>query len=253
MKRKRDERQQSDPKLQEFLRVMKPGREDEDIGRSVIEGASLGPPNAGANLIEEGSDDEYEKIPAHKEKQRKMEPSEICRPLDPAIATQVEAAAEAPAAVTGQSRPPDDGSQDVSEKQNGGSVNVETTDDDWLRSRTNRLLDLVEPEDLPQAATLNPVTTRDEMTPRGEAKVMGGESTSAQALDILQVMDKGQLDTEAEASDNPIDAIRQTSRLFIRNLSYQVGEDEVKLEFERFGEMLEVRKFFLMRTHSPPE
>ncbi|KAG3175956.1 hypothetical protein PC129_g25563, partial [Phytophthora cactorum] len=74
-KRKRDEPDASDPKLREFLQVMKQGREGalDNVANTDVGDLSVLP---GTAVPEEESDDEYEQIPAPREKQRRIDPPE---------------------------------------------------------------------------------------------------------------------------------------------------------------------------------
>ena len=95
------------------------------------------------------SDDEYEQIPTRKEKLRKLDTPGSAKPTIPSGQLRTPDEADVPAADVATS----------TESHEGPNVNQTepgATDDDWLRSRTNRLLDLVEPDDLTKAATPSP-------------------------------------------------------------------------------------------------
>ncbi|KIE01234.1 MRD1-like protein, partial [Metarhizium majus ARSEF 297] len=156
-KRKREEQETADPRLREFLQVMRSGREGAIADDS---NAAVGADHAfshGEVAVPEGeSDDEYEQIPSRREKSRRMEPRQdksdnVARQPPP----------------RGEKTPKDDIEAEGidSEMTDQGPSATGATDDDWLRSRTNRLLDLVDPDDLASGAVLSPVdaTTEQDM------------------------------------------------------------------------------------------
>ncbi|KAL6904675.1 hypothetical protein GGI43DRAFT_421149 [Trichoderma evansii] len=235
-KRKREDLDESDPKLREFLRVMKTGKGGVLADETNPDADMTGLATGGEALIEEGeSDNEYEQIPKRQEKLRKTDPSEASRslvmnqrlPREMALDQGVQSAAEA--AVADSVKP--------QEAEETPQASVDATDDDWLRSRTNRLLDLVDPDDLPQPA---------EQAAVDEAVRDNGDNTdiphsshevvSEDAPD--QTNDQG-----AEATtgtDDAISTIMRTSRLFVRNLPYTATEEDLHQKFGEFGTLHEV-------------
>ncbi|KAM0455214.1 hypothetical protein ACHAPV_000503 [Trichoderma viride] len=236
-KRKREDLDESDPKLREFLRVMKQGKggvlADETNPDADMTG--LGLATGGEALVEEGeSDNEYEQIPKRQEKLHKTESSEANQNL---VMHQ-----RAPREVTS-----DQGVQPVAEGAVADSVkpqeaeeapqtSVDATDDDWLRSRTNRLLDLVDPDDLPQPA--EPAAVDKSVRDDGENNDTTHSShqiVSEEAPD--QTNDQGANYTAAE---DAIATITRTSRLFVRNLPYTATEEDLHQKFGEFGTLQEV-------------
>ena len=57
--------------------------------------------------------------------------------------------------------------------------------------------------------------------------------------------------TEATPEDPNIDLIRNSARLFLRNLAYDTTESDLQPIFERFGKIEEVSTFFLLFQHCP--
>lgn len=216
-----------DPKLREFLQVMKAGREGViadstglDVADHIQTGVAVVP---GAE-----SDDEYDENPSRREKSR--------RTGSPTRTPQV-------------AQPPRDGpaSRDVVMIDSSGGANeandqakgedqplpAEATDDDWLRSRTNRLLDLVDPEDL--AAGPAPRTSGEPPTDvarDGDDPHSSGEMTHDVAADAPMA--------DEVATDNTVDAIYKTSRLFVRNLPFGITEDDMRDAFGKYGALEEV-------------
>jgi hypothetical protein len=237
-KRKRDEPQTADPKLREFLQVMKTGGEGalEDAANAhQADGASAIP---AAAVPEEDSDDEYEQIPARREKQRRIEAPEKA-PTSESLAPRPK---ETPGPADVQMQAPAD--EETAESSETKQPDLEHSavvaeDDDWLRSRTNRLLDLVDPDDLERTPAQGPVVKETGHTEGG------GVVNSPQA----NPSDEDEMTAEeptVEASggeppkDDSLEAIRRTSRLFVRNLPYSATEEDLRETFEGFGALEEV-------------
>ncbi|KAJ4131080.1 Multiple RNA-binding domain-containing protein 1 [Fusarium equiseti] len=240
-KRKRDEPQAAvaDPKLREFLHVMKEGREgamDDGVRGGLGDGVAA---VAATAVPEEESDDEYEQIPARKEKQRRIEPP--AKPLVPeTLPSQLKEVK---------------GGSDMQDKAPAGDEPVESTDatkpaveqqkevvaedDDWLRSRTNRLLDLVDPDDLERTPVQGSSTTETHHAQGGDAMEITPDDPPA--ADDVEMDEPAAEATGGEpAKDDSLEAIRRTSRLFVRNLPYSATEDDLRETFEQFGTVEEV-------------
>lgn len=111
-------------------------------------------------------------------------------------------------------------------------------DDDWLRNRTNRLLDLADEDDIipirPRPTTAD-TTNREDPGPAALEKVdTTGKNTDAVPGENAQ---EG-TDSQDAATLN---AIRKTARIFCRNLPYDATAEDLRAHFERFGEVEEVR------------
>jgi len=121
-------------------------------------------------------------------------------------------------------------------------VEMTGTDDEWLRSKTSRLLDLVDPDDpgfpaqLRGTASMNPPAAVEGSTP------VAAEEAQRK---FSNVMDEPREKPErAASSEDPADLIPGTSRLFLRNLSYTTTEDDIRGHFSSFGHLDEVRMDF---------
>lgn len=239
-KRKREEVDESDPKFKEFLEVMKPGQ----TSSSKLEGIRGQPTEEDTVMavvpVDAESDDEYESIPAKKPKRPTEEAVEA--PLahvetpalmaDPPQATEQQIPPPPPPATTTTTEVPD------------------ATDDDWLRSRTSRLLDLVDPDDpaafAPAAASTQQPAAKNESLP----------PPPPPPADVD--MDRASPEPPHEASvvlpdeDNVTEQIRRTGRLFVRNLPFKVTEDELRKHFGRYGETEEVSHIFFTPIPSTP-
>ncbi|KAG6008751.1 hypothetical protein E4U21_003948 [Claviceps maximensis] len=228
-KRKREEQASSDPKLQEFLQVMKTGREgviaDETGPAARICYAS----EAGQLAVPENeSDDEYEQVPMRKEKSRKIhteqDPSEAVDIKPPTRQERTEDDDTPVNAVVGEVN-------QVDSKMTDHAPSATTaSDDDWLRSRTNRLLDLVDPDDLTSGAM------------SGQEQDMKADGQTLHSTDVAMpdiAADEATTSQEMAGQD-VVQIISRTSRLFVRNLSYSTTEDDLREAFNRFGDLQEV-------------
>ncbi|KAK3488853.1 uncharacterized protein B0T23DRAFT_413957 [Neurospora hispaniola] len=218
-KRKLDVLDEADPKLQEYLDVMgahpsKKMRNAEGLPTTVDEVLA---PAVPAGLEDGESDDEYEDIPSRTHNQSHTADQEM-------VDTPLAASAE-----PSESAPP---------------VSLDATDDDWLRSRTNRLLDLVDPEDAafalrPAAPAAVPVpSTSVENTASVKAEEHSAEDSREMAA------------TSTHDTESAVSLIEKTSRLFLRNLSYTVTEDDVREHFAKFGTLEEVHVPLDAKGHS---
>lgn len=204
---------------------MKPGREGVAADESLVDIVEDQPSQP---LAPEGvSDDEYEHFPVRKEKIRRVHsPTHGDHPAPSRDGQRT------------QKRPVTDcqGTDEVvdSVRDDGKASATEATDDDWLRSRTSRLLDLVDPDELTAGAMPSP-----EDEPLARDTEENGE-TAHSSDDVTYDVAEGETRTPGVSQDEAADAISKTSRLFIRNLPYSATEDDVRDTFEKFGALQEV-------------
>jgi multiple RNA-binding domain-containing protein 1 len=240
LKRKRELDVAADPKLQEFLEVMQPKLKT----KAQLEAQHMEEPPTkvqGIEVPEGESDDEYEIVP---KKARKDLPkpavagapepvaSHTIIPPTPAVVPEVaDIVVEQPSATN-----------EAAETVQPVIATGEVDDDDWLRSRTNRLLDIVEPEQLvvsvvdASTATIPPpvpTTTTNQSEATGDAMDIDEAPEAPNQTTSEQV-------TTPETSDATMDAIRKNGRLFVRNLPYSATEDELRMHFEKYGAVEEV-------------
>lgn len=216
-KRKRSDVDEADPKLKEFLEVMQPASKPKKWNSEVVNESEMEPPTKmqALELPEGESDDDYEVVP---KKARKRSPSTV---LAPAQSLPVVTAPE----------------PTIIDEQMVDAGAPIRTDDDWLRSRTNRLLDLMDPEDIIASgagamgsANVNPVA---------ETSAETSESDHGKPVDDDTVHEDPQ-----EEDDNPdpvIEAIKTNGRLFVRNLPYTATEEDLREHFQPYGTLEEVR------------
>lgn len=225
MKRKRSDVDESDPKLKEFLEVMRPKSKPktwDDEGTQPQD--SEEPPRKvqAIELPEAESDNEYEVVPKILVKKLSTQFR------TPAIVAEVPATKAEPLeslVVEAQTQPSDAG------------VGLEATDEDWLRSRTNRLLDLVDSAD-----TFKRNGSDSSKLLPSEEVIMPEE---IEGITVQQVIAEQAIEEEIPLDnlDPTIEAIRASGRLFVRNLPYSAKEVDLRKHFETYGTLEEVIKF----------
>lgn len=208
-KRKRSDVDEADPKLKEFLEVMQPASKAKKWDTGVDDSEEPPTKIQAIDLPEGESDGEYEVVP---KKAKKSSPLPIMAPVVAAPTTIPVADPEI-----------------VDEPM----LDISATDDDWLRSRTNRLLDLVDPADAviasaPVSASVNTVA---------ETTIPQADDTVDDVQEVTPVEEE---DEEEEKPDPTLEAIKSNGRLFVRNLPYTATEEDLRAHFEPFGGLEEV-------------
>lgn len=218
------------------------GRESLVADETAVESSGALAQQGGALVPDGESDDEYVKVPSRKEKLRKVD----------------HATGETSVAQVTPARGPTSRKEDVSTPADGvagalpGSLAPESepatqaadvamgaTDDDWLRSRTNRLLDLVDPDDISHVA---PMEKPD--CDSSAAQELGNDKEAPHSEEDGTHDGQDPLLPQGQDKDSAAEAISRTSRLFVRNLPYSATEDDLREEFEKFGGVDEVSCLF---------
>ncbi|PHH71716.1 hypothetical protein CDD82_6365 [Ophiocordyceps australis] len=224
-KRKRDETDKADSKLHEFLRVMKPGRQGaiaDDIGL-----CALGEAETRENVVSvDDSDDDYHDMPTRPDKSRKIEQTGNGQRVEDAKLQVREAKAPDAASVVAKDRSED--TEPVASQATKPCVAA--TDDDWLRSRTSRLLDLVDADELVDKTVAQPT---------GESVIASKEEATHSSTEITSHVADDATGCQEFSEDGAVEAITKTCRLFVRNLPYDVSEDNLQEAFEKYGELQE--------------
>lgn len=227
LKRKREEAEQ-DPKLKEFLEAYVPPSKtnmwadaDAAIGSAPV---AADEPREDVVVPADDSDDDYQVIA--KKVKTVEEPRDVSlarAPTPEPISTHKDA---------------DDGADksDVMEGVQDAPVAEQgpVTDDDWLRSRTNRVLDLVEDDEMPSAAAPAPVLAPELPVSKRDLPEPAVEQRKASPPAETQV------DPAAPSEE---DKIRETGRLYLRNLHFDVTEDDLRTHFSKYGSLEEVRLY----------
>ncbi|KAF2206089.1 RNA-binding domain-containing protein [Delitschia confertaspora ATCC 74209] len=227
LKRKRPENEtEQDPKLKEFLDVMQPpsklkswANEETQPTQGVAVAAE---PMEGVVVAEDESDDEYQDII--------KKPRTSKNDSTTSVTTKPEDDVTEPEVKEGQMGPQDGQISSIpkSRELEGGAV----TDDDWLRSRTNRVLDLE--EDGGGISLLNRNATKPNITEPAPQNVESESAVDTSEKPEIQETEPSREDVSVEAQ------IRKTGRLYLRNLSYGVTEDDLRQHFSKVGSLDEV-------------
>ena len=234
LKRKREEAEQ-DPKLKEFLEIYQPPSKtniwtDGDAQVAAGNATAVEQPAQDVVVPADESDDEYQVIAKKPKVAEAPEVAEETAPAPaPAPAVQPIVPAEA-ALVEEADAPMPDAPVVVAAAQ-------PTTDDDWLRSRTNRLLDLVEDDHVPVApasAPTKPVAVKRDSPVAVEPQP---EPTQPVVAPVAEAPDADSIALEEEK-------IRETGRLYLRNLHFEVAEEDIRSQFSKYGSLDEVSSAF---------
>ena len=225
----------SDPKLKEYLEVMQPPSKS----KTWLDEDSAGTPNVSeivkqdlTHKVEAGhSDEEYETVP----KKRKVpKESEEMDELERSAANASDTV-RAIGQIRGDSKEavdvnsPESVSRKVSEPPSDAVPAA--SDEDWLRSRTSRLLGLVDDDDAlqwrPSPQAIVEVTEDPAVSKQPQWRKM--PDTSAQTDEetntpILEAAERTV--TDKEGTD------QSTGRLFVRNLLYTTTEHDIRGHFE---------------------
>ena len=239
-KQDQSQREEKDPKLQEFLQVMAaPSRsriweDDEGLAVKVLETNrarnSVAAPDhdADRSRMDRETDAQKEDSPR---KRRKIEQGYVDGESRPLAGTAQE-------------------SEPTEQQQQQRQGQLLTTDEDWLRSRTNRVLDLV---DDGHVGTTKPNAEVDKQL---NSEVKGADSTSTngeQSTDEPEMEKVPDKTLEHGVSNEPtLEVNIAPRRLFLRNLAYSTTENELRHHFEDhgFGEIVEVGESIATYLHS---
>ena len=216
---------QHDPKLKEFLEAYKSKSKKKEAEDALMQDVGTEPEEATIEVPTAESDDEYEQVP------KKAKHTKGDAPTD-----------EAP--VVSAASPPAEGTKLASEEQNaesGVDGAAPVSDTDWYRSKTSRLLGLLDEEEEEAAAAPRHNDSESEEDKVVTAKPAVEEPVSSiptpPADDNLK---QDEADTAAGTVDADVEAVRKSMRLFVRNLPYDARKEDLETEFERFGNLEEV-------------
>ena len=225
-KRKRDDeaKEAEDPKLKEFLEAYKPKSKRKAWENEAVEGHAQTTGNADGEdrkeMADGQSDAEYEVVPR---KVKRVKAQEESKPTSVPVEAVPLIVHEEPA-------------EDAIPKPTA-------SDADWARSRTSRLLGLVD-EDVEEVMQRNERLSADmEDSPAPATR----DSNPQQAPDNTAHTSAEPAATSTIDPDSDyIPSAQSTNRLFVRNLPFNVQEDDLTAEFEPYGELQEVSM-----PHSP--
>jgi multiple RNA-binding domain-containing protein 1 len=235
-KRKRDgEDKSQDPKLQEYLSLMgqssktRTWANDDDMAK---------PSTVTAPVINQNAQEttQTEELPSHPKKAKTEKP-----PVVETIQQPESMVIDKSGEEENQEEPDQDNSAEIEEA-------APVSDADWLRSKTSRLLGLLDEEEQDEfdqhkaeapADSDSPSSAGDKSPPvRSESRTEAIENIAPNMTDDDS---EPQEAPEAPAPDDPnLDLIRNSARLFLRNLAYDTTEADLQPLFERFGKIEEV-------------
>jgi len=197
------------------------------------EDVAVGPPTKKHATANE-DDDEYQSLPMRPTRQTSNPPTAIIQPGRVARAESVSGLSADPPAIE---EPPPQVVNPVP------AVNTATEDDDWLRNRTNRLLDLEDDDDsVPIPAEPTPVTPATQVA----VPEVSNDEQMQDAVPIPGEKTTEETETTVETNDAALEAVRKTARIFCRNLPYTATAEDLRVHFTQFGEVEEVRSYFTL-------
>lgn len=213
LKRKRTA-EEDDPKLREFLNTMQA-------------------PTRRKTWADTGTDLDTS-LTASKTKSQDVDMSEE-KPQKRAKAEKTEINAQISASRIAEENSTEPAAEPQTNEENADAV--PKSDADWLRSRTSRLLGLLDDEEEEDAerSKVQPNDTPSPVRPSNQSQPEVDES------DDPEQADPQESSLAREITDENINLIRDTGRLFIRNLAYNTTEEDLQSLFGKFGKLEEVR------------
>jgi multiple RNA-binding domain-containing protein 1 len=118
------------------------------------------------------------------------------------------------------------------------------SDADWLRSKTSRLLGLLDDEEQAEHDTAAPSSRFKPVEDDDDDD--NDPHSGGVALDNVASRPTTDEETKHEETDANIELIRNSARLFIRNLPYDATETDLDPIFSPFGKIEEVSNFLLV-------
>lgn len=211
-------------KLQEFLQVMQPPSKSKTWENEEEMAMGTHPLDTNAKQVpmrETEEDEEYEDVLPPKKKARKEK-----RAPDPELSPPAEA--------------PTSEKDVVVEKDTDNVPNATATSDvDWLRSRSSRLLGLVDDDDAIGSAKLP--QDGEKQKSENPQQSGSGDRSDASVQAIEDVDEEEPTQTAPPPQFKKDGTANGHGRLFVRNLTYTTTEDNLREHFQSYGELEEVR------------
>lgn len=254
LKRKRDEAQ--DPKLKEYLSLMQTSSKTRTWANDdgMVNPTEEPAPSSNQQTQDQQTQDTgvVEELPSHPKKARVQEVSSREKEEEPQPVVVDQSGADESA----DTPMLDDKEEEAGDEGEAAAV----SDADWLRSKTSRLLGLLDEDEQAEFddhKVEEPVKPRsptpDEPESRNEAieNIAPQPATNDNEEDDEEQEDVVQL--TAEQNKN-IDLIRDSARLFVRNLAYDTTDADLEPLFAEYGRLDEVSRIllFLFRFNYPP-
>ncbi|OJD26505.1 hypothetical protein ACJ73_02117 [Blastomyces percursus] len=230
LKRKHDQvEQKQDPKLQEYLAAMQPAMKSKTWADDGIVVNTNGVSTDSAQIQRSNKPEELniktkrlkpDHEPAFKKQQRERlnnvsednSIAEKAKSIEPENEPEAKSAEEAP-----------------------------KSDMDWLRSRTSRLLGLVEDDEEeagPGITEIQEIEETDDSNDKSTSRGNAQEASRPVQREPPNPSDKN------ESFDANIGQLRETGRLFVRNLLYNASESDLEPLFSPFGKIDEIHVAF---------
>ncbi|KAI2788936.1 Multiple RNA-binding domain-containing protein 1 [Penicillium oxalicum] len=243
LKRKREaDAQRQDPKLQEYLALTQASKtrtwaNDDTTAMAMAAQQAEPPTNPQPQEIKH-----TEELPSHPKKARLQESLNHIKSDEPQVSEELEVEEETEATTE---------PQEMSQSAAGEAAPV--SDSDWLRSKTSRLLGLLDEEeqaDFDQQKAAQPAESP--VFEQGESRTTAfdGEVQPARQEVSMQDTDTAEPEPEPEKPDPNVELIRESARLFLRNLAYDITDADLEPIFAPFGKLDEIHVAFDTRTET---
>lgn len=145
----------------------------------------------------------------------------------------------------------EDRDEAAAEVQDGAGASQEqeeaelVSDADWLRSKTSRLLGLLDEDEQAEFDSVSHQKAETPSQPLAKSQPDAPRVDDIKA-DVEQPADTPEVDTN-------IDNIRISSRLFVRNLPYDAKESDLEPIFSKYGKVEEVSTIYLFSFCTEPD
>ncbi|KAL2003337.1 hypothetical protein VTN02DRAFT_4247 [Thermoascus thermophilus] len=249
LKRKRDAvNTQQDTKLQEYLAVMQHSSKTKTWANDEGFAESLNPVSASKRPLEE--EQPNEEPPQSQRKKAKVDgvadasiPKTQAREKTPSTnGEQVESHDSNGTRIAEQDR-----NEDAVERDAHAAPQSQTepqSDADWLRSKTSRLLGLLDEDEQAEQDSSKQRKTLEAVEEDDDSE-SGGVALDTPAAPVSSNAEKTK-----EEDDANINLIRNSGRLFVRNLPYDATEADLEPVFLPFGKIEEIHIAFDTRSES---
>lgn len=199
---------------------------------------------AKVQLPEADSDSEYENVPKKVKSAPAVnsvhEPAQQSQPTQPDAMDVDNLIASAEADANKSQHPSED-------EPLPATSTAPISDDDWLRSRTSRLLGLngEDEDDMGPAVPALPSPRHDQLrADDSDFEGFDDDVTTTKQPQLQPDQPEVQDQEQLPAVDETDEKVRASQRLYLRNLSYKVTEDALRSAFDGFGNLGEVSGSF---------
>lgn len=278
----------SNAKLDEFLKVMAPTSKSKTwANEDTVAVAAPAPMTTEiVDTTEGGSEDEYQTVSRKRKRSMEKEDESLASRIKSSRYPSPEQARPAEAAKTGHhaveekkdfqdmnmiSRKKDANVNEISE---GSAIQTSAhqpedmaieaqapvSDSDWLRSKTSRVLGLVDDDEFDAEGKAHPANKEPSRVEQSEVAEQADPLAEPSGSDAMsQTVEEIRTDNNqaVEHDLSKVNAVltkaqpiakESTGRLFVRNLTYNATEPELQSHFSSYGTIEEVRKFLFLAT-----